>query len=543
MLHREKNAFSKIYHGFHKISKLYHKQLVFADKFYTMKTLIALFAQNDNSHLNDKLFDGKSAFDRSKEWAASFSDALVYILENKDYTIHALLLDITQKAKENECQRVMFAFADSPFLNKKLSIELLDTHEKYASEYSFADGYPDGFAPEVIDTDSLSLLSSLTAAEALQSAVGEKKVCRDALFSVIKCDINSFEIESVLAPKDYRQYRLHLYCDTKANAKACKILYESSKGIEDVNECADIAVNNADILHTYPAYYRIQLTESVEANDIYTLYPHVFNKVYGALPLEATNENKTKSMSFDKFEKLIKDISDFSESAMISLSFGGESLLYEQFENAVETVLSYKGLSLLIETSGYNITQELAERLSKKCAEVNKEITWIVSIDATDEAMYKKIHAQCKEDAYKKAISAVGILSKYFAKNVYPEFLRINENEEQLEAFFRFWKNAESPSYGNVLIQKYDHGCALLQENKPADLSPLERYPCWHLRRDFIILADGNVPLCQEWQDKSDFIGNAFEEKLSDIWEKSKTSKVIFSERCSLCDEYYTFNF
>lgn len=518
-----------------------------ADKFCTMmstkKTLIALFAKNKTSHLEDKIFDGKSAFDLSKEWASSFDNASVCVFgQNKDYTIHTLLLDLAQKAKDENASRVMFAFADLPFLNKKLSEEILETHEKYASEYTFADGYIDGLAPEVIDTGSLNLLCSLTSPEGLQSALGEKEVSRDVIFSVIKTDINSFEIESVLAPKDFRQYRLRLSCDTKANTLACKKLFEvnkAGKNESDAVKICEAACNDEDILHTLPAYYRIQLTQAVDANDIYTPYPHIYKKNTGIFPKEATKEKKVLSMDFANFERLVKNISDFSESAVISLSFGGEPLLYADFEKAVSCVLSYPKLSLLIETSGYGVTEEMAKRIS----EIRKDVMWIVSIDATDEAMYKKLHEECNEGAYSKAIAAVGILTKYFSKNVYPQFLRIKENEEQLEAFFRFWKEAASPSAGNVLIQKYDHCCKMLADNKVADLSPLERFPCWHLRRDFIVLADGRVPLCQEWQTEGDFIGNVFEEGIEALWAKSKTSKILFTDKCSLCDEYYTFNF
>ena len=503
-----------------------------------MKTLIALFAQKKSTHYNDCIFDGKSAFERAMEWASSFEDSCVFVAPmDKDFTVHTLLLSIAEKASEVNAQRVMFAGADEPFLNKKLADEILCTHEKYCAEYTFADGYPEGLAPEVIDSGALKLLCTLSASDGAQSAAGSREAGRDAIFSVMRGDINAFEIETVIAPRDFRQYRLRFACDNKANTLACKRLYSAIAGEEDAAKIAEIAIATSGVLRSLPAYYRVQLTEKVEANDLFTLYPHIYKKMRGDFPLEHTLKGQARDMDFARFEHLVDEIASFSESAVVSLSLGGEPLLYPRFEETVKCVLSHSALSVLLETSGYGVTEEIAKRVADMGSD---RVIWIVSVDATSDEMYKTLHAGCKEDSFSRAIAAVGILLKYFKGNVYPQFLRVNENEEQLESFFRFWKKGGSPSGGNVLIQKYDWGCGFLKENKPADLSPLERMPCWHKRRDFIVLVDGVVPLCQEYQGEEDFVGNVFETSLAEIWDKSDCR---CSEKCSACDEYYTFNF
>ena len=86
----------------------------------------------------------------------------------------------------------------------------------------------------------------------------------------------------------------------------------------------------------------------------------------------------------------------------------------------------------------------------------------------------------------------------------------------------------------------------LLPDEKPADLSPLERNSCWHLRRDMNILSDGSVPLCRTRV--SEKAGNVFEDSLDSIWKNisKEVEKHINSDYCSVCkgcDEYYTFNF
>ena len=161
--------------------------------------------------------------------------------------------------------------------------------------------------------------------------------------------------------------------------------------------------------------------------------------------------------------------------------------------------------------------------------------------------------------AFAKAVNAVSILEGRFEGAVYPQMLRMNANEDELEAFYRFWHDRNSPSKGKVIIQKYDHFCGLLSDERPADLSPLKRNPCWHLKRDMNILWNGDVPLCREWiLDRS--VGNVFEMSIRNVWDKleglsqedidrclhcqkASSPDPLIEKKCGACDEYYTYNF
>ena len=119
--------------------------------------------------------------------------------------------------------------------------------------------------------------------------------------------------------------------------------------------------------------------------------------------------------------------------------------------------------------------------------------------------------------------------------------------KSELESFFRFWRDKNSPSGGKVIIQKYNSYCGKLPDKKSADLSPLERNVCWHLKRDMIILFDGTVPLCRQ-RGFGNIQGNAFSEKICDIWNKRENMirnhiDSNYGDLCGACDEFYTFNF
>ena len=159
--------------------------------------------------------------------------------------------------------------------------------------------------------------------------------------------------------------------------------------------------------------------------------------------------------------------------------------------------------------------------------------------------MYEKINGLEKK-YFDYALNSVELLQKEFAGHVYPQFTRIKENESELESFYRFWSKKDSPSGGKLVIMKYDSFAGFLEDKKTADLSPLERNCCWHLRRDLCILADGSVPLCRARL--SEISGNAITGELSEIWvsrikEVENHINKSYCECCRNCDEYYTFNF
>ena len=120
----------------------------------------------------------------------------------------------------------------------------------------------------------------------------------------------------------------------------------------------------------------------------------------------------------------------------------------------------------------------------------------------------------------------------------------MNENEDDLEAFYRYWKakNIE------VIIQKYDHFCHFLPDRRVADLSPLKRMPCRHINRELCIASNGDVLMCREDVKHQNVLGNAKKEALEDIWQRFdekciEQSNLKFGELCESCDEYYTYNF
>ena len=516
-----------------------------------MKNFVFLYAGKDNDCTFDRVFSNESAFARSLKWASAMSDCAgiavfaskrneekvkeeivssaltnVGIISKEKWQCADIIGEMARKMSESKAVNAVYTSADRPFLDSGLTADILECHEKYIAEYTFAEGYPYGFAPEVIHSGTLSILLSLIN-EKFQEE-GHAEINSECIFNLLKKDINSFEVEAVLAPKDYRMLRLDFSCGSKRNALACKRLFE--KALENnvpmnARSLSDLAEESAEIQQTLPAFYNVQVSSRYNSNPVY-------------LPHGKTGD---VDMSLDKFSQLVSRIAEFSDDCVVGLSAFGEPLLIDNICTYVEEVLKHEKLSVLIETDGVLVTKELAEKLSSLS---NSRIIWIVSIDAASSVMYSKIIGN---GSFEKAVASISILEPLFPGNVYPQFTRMNDNEDELEAFYRYWHDSSSPSKGKLIVQKYDDCCKTLPSRKPADLSPLERNVCWHLKRDMTILANGDVPLCRQFAFASS-IGNVFEEDLEKIWSKTlatveKHLKGDYGEKCRDCDEYYTFNF
>lgn len=505
-----------------------------------MKTLVILLVDSSSRHLFDKCFGGKSSYELCLEWANRVSENVVVIKDEKmlmsggqnecvslkNWTVASLFCEMSRIATEKACDTIIYSYADVPFINDGLTKEMLETHEKYEAEYTFADGYPSGLSPEIINAGTMAILKNL--AEGKQKVQGDERISRESIFNFLETDINAYEIETVISDEDFRLSRLHLDTSTLLTTKSCVALWEkvcyqndttsSTYGISAL-ELSKIAVNEKTVCRTVPAYYQIEICSKHDAGFV------------------VSTGSTTTAMKISDFSELVKKISKFSETATLSLSVFGEPLENPDFLEFVKVVKETE-LSLLIETNGQKATQELCEKIKEIAG---NDITWIVSLDAVTKETYEKVKMVKNEAVcdFDKAVRAVKMLASYFPCKVYSQMTRMQQNENELEAFYRYWSNKENETGGNVIIQKYSSLSGTLPDYKPCDLSPLEKCECWHKKRDMVIYENGDVAFCRETV-KSEIVGNAFRENLSDIWAKIGEKNC---EKCEKCDEYYTFNF
>jgi len=517
--------------------------IFFSDK-QLMKSIVVFFNDESSKYSDKVVFQNKTAKQLTKEWAEKIG-CDIFTVNSK--SLSDLLNDMKALCKEQKADYVIYSYNDIPFLNYSLTEEMIKSHTEYKAEYTFADGYPYGLSPEIIDAGTLGILAELS--QTTQKDSGEKPVSRDSIYNLLKTDINSFDIESEIAPEDWRLYRFSFHCGKKENYLQCAALSEKlEESVISANELSEVASKTPGCLKTVPGYYNLQIADKVNSNYVYLPYEKAYEEKYKISPLKTNN-----FMDYSKFCALVDSINEFSENAVINLSAWGEPLLHKDCLKMIEKILSYEGLSVFVETDGIAVDENFCNQL-KTIVEKTKERTngWqkvmvAVSLDSATVETYKTLHKGATEENFSKALKAVEMLQSVIPGAVYPQFVRINENENELESFYRFWNEKTNPSNGNMIIQKYEGFAGLLPDRKPADLSPLEKLPCWHIRRDMNILSNGDVTFCR-CSVLSEVVGNVFENSLEEIWHK--TDAVLqehinqkYTNKCGKCDEGYTYNF
>lgn len=503
----------------------------------TMGTIACIIAEKIRSFAFEPLFNGKSASDRTLSFAKNLKDyerTLVFSnspLEKSENCTNfidpewnlASVLTVLQKEVKPK-DTIAWFFLDAPFLDDALARKLYDAHHSYKADYSFADGYPYGLSIEYFQGNIVGVFIEL-------SKKISNVLSRDVLFTLVQKDINAFDIETLISPKDMRLYRASLICDSKRNTEVCKrLMHELQKDEElSFNEeaiCSYIEENRS-VLQAFPAYLQVQISDSCPQSCSLCPYPK----------LNPLHRESKAFMSLENYKKLMKNAFELCNDLTVSISLWGEALLHPELYEIICETLKYPDFTLVIETSGIGIDAEI---LDKILSLNSKRINWILSLDAKDEENYTRLRGE----GYAKALAFAELLLAKSKDTFYIQALRSTESDSGLEEFFRFWKTKTD----NVIIQKYDSFAHFLSDKLVCDLSPITRNPCRHLERELSVLIDGSVPLCKDDVLKTVVLGNVFTTSLEEIWNKNKK---LFKEQCggseskicADCDEYYTYNF
>jgi spiro-SPASM protein len=438
------------------------------------------------------------------------------VVVRERWSVADLLDELGKAASDSDA--AFYFFADCPFMDVEISRRMRANHTRYWADYSFADGYPYGLAPEIMSAQTVARLRAL-------AGEGAGAPDRETLFTLVKKDINSFDIETEISPSDMRMLRVSLCADTERNFLLLRRVVQ--EGGRDASSVCAALQGTPLILRTLPAFFPVQIVERCPHACSYCPYP-----VFGGNVLE-----KSGLMPLESFTLLAKKIAAFCGDAVIDVSLWGEPSLHPRIFDFVAAVLQEPGLDLVIETSGVGWEPGIFSRIRSSFA---KAPTWIVSLDASNEGTYQALRGS----GFAEASRAAEELLRIFPAHAWVQAVRMKENEEDLEVFYKKWKALTE----NVIIQKYDSFGGMLPDRKVADLSPVKRFPCWHLKRDMAVLLDGTVPLCREDVRVQTPLGNALSEDLGTVWERAQkiyTAHVsgAYPGICAGCDEYYTYNY
>jgi spiro-SPASM protein len=452
------------------------------------------------------------------------------LVRRESWTTDAILDEIGRVGEGLDA--VFFFWADEPFLDRGLAARMLDNFRRYRAQYGYADGYPVGLAAEILSPGIVPALRGLAATLPPEPA-------RDSLFTILQKDINSFDVETEISPRDLRDLRLCLACDSKRDLVLVERLAEA--GVQDEASALRVIPERLDLLRSLPAFVQVQVAGGCAQGCELCPYP----ALGGAGQAEGVL-GRRDFMPRDRFADLMDQTASLCGDAVVDLSLWGEPSLHPDIGGLVDEVLSRPGLSLIVETSGLGWERPAVERLAASYAAADR-LHWVVSLDAWSPELYAKLRGP----GYAEATAFADFLIGLFPRSAYVQMVRATENEAELEAFWRGWKKKTE----RVIVQKYSRFAGFLPERKISDLSPLLRRPCWHLKRDLSVLLDGTVPLCRECVRGELVLGNAFssDSGLAEAWAAGEAYHLAqvgaslgkggaYPAPCAACDEYYTYN-
>lgn len=526
--------------------------------------ITAVVDMREKSSYSDlELPGGGSAFDRALSSLESVSDRIVVLSRPGDTSAQRTLerrVPVSQKFCEVDVLPVLaaleeiadgataliYARGDEPFIQADLASDLLDTHTRYAAHYTFADGYPAGMSVEILAPALPGLLRNLAGKE--DKPENLEGLSPGWLFNLLQKDINAFDVETMLAPRDMRMLRIELRCNRRSNFVLCRRVAE--RGVSGHRELSEYLDTNREVLRTIPEYFPVQISALRSQNPVYSGKTSGGDSRRGMdagrRPAESdqgthaqphSEFSDTRFLTAARAEALFARIAEMNPEAVIGLGIWGEPLLNPELEAILERVWKHNSLSVVVETAAVDLE---AEAIARVVSRFRERVRWIITLDANDPEIYRRIRGDGFERAWKSAHTLV----ERAPEAVWVQAVRMDMNEAHLEHFYRYWKERTA----NVIIQKYDWLSGRLPQRKVTDLSPLTRLPCWQNKRELSLLLDGSVPRCREDIDATYPLGNADNDSLETIWERGDALHRqhiagTYPEICEHCDEYYVFTF
>jgi radical SAM protein with 4Fe4S-binding SPASM domain len=213
------------------------------------------------------------------------------------------------------------------------------------------------------------------------------------------------------------------------------------------------------------------------------------------------------SIEIDLFDKIIREAVSHGLST-IKIAGAGEAALHPRFQELISLLSSHN-----IRGSVYTNGTLLRMYPHREILESNL-YTLVVSVDGLDAKSYERIRIGGKYDPLRKSLSAFYNLRNHLKYRL-PQIeirhvIMPDETPSQLLEFRKSWL----PMADTV---KFNY----LQPLKGDKIWNQFRPKCRDIRREFSVLWDGKVPLCQH-EYKHEYIGNVHSTSIKELWRHPK---------------------
>ncbi|MCB1199799.1 MAG: spiro-SPASM protein [Leptospiraceae bacterium] len=409
-----------------------------------------------------------------------------------------------------------------PLLSMASSSKLWQLQNKYSADYAYSEIHPPGTIPVFWGRDFLEQweLNEFT----------EFPIEND-LSQFVEKNINKFHVEVAYADPDIRLLRLDFSCSSKRSMlETLQFLNELSDEEEILSAIEKAVQKNPVLLRQLPGYLELEFSSNCEYGCTFCL------RQYQPQP--------SKQLEQNVFAKLIEQLDLLKAPIGLCVGGMGEPLEHESALPYLQKLMAHPLIhTLVLETNGSRLDTILPLADS---ADIQK-LRVIVNINSLQN------YTQLQVPPSGIALGDIDRHIKAFAEKLkdssksqmYLQMLKIIDNETEVDEIY-----AKCDELGvQFLFQKYNSYAGQMEEKRVSDMTPLERFPCWHLRRDLVIRADGSVPYCKQDMQGENNLNNIQQSSLAQIWANQNEAWARHYNKdysdfslCDKCDEYYTFN-
>lgn len=199
---------------------------------------------------------------------------------------------------------------------------------------------------------------------------------------------------------------------------------------------------------------------------------------------------RIQKLDMGLYKRIIDEISVENPSARIWEIFFGDPFLCTDMAERIKYAKDKKLTDVVLNTNGVLMSAEKSEGYIKAGLDAI-----YVGIDAATKSTYDKIRIGGDFDkAVKNVLGYRDLLKKYGNKSqkIYVQFVISDINENETEAFKKFWKDEGI----NIKIRPKISWAGLLPAENLRDNKTINRKPCYWLMKTFNVCADGEVPFC-----------------------------------------------
>ncbi|MFN3411026.1 MAG: radical SAM protein, partial [Exilispira sp.] len=399
--------------------------------------------------------------------------------------------------------------ASYPFFSISKNKFILEDAEKYLVDYYYGENFPEGIIAEVFKNSIIEQLIKISK--------DSDQYHHNAIFEILLRNISLFDIDLLEGFNYYLPYRISLSIE---DYSSLPLIYYIMTGIKPYNiddlknlnffnlrdlkpedikgklepkliqewDYIEKILMDLENLYTIPKTYIIELSSKCNFSCNFCISKE-------ELIRESEYLDKNRLFNFiDKNKNYLID------SKFIIGGFG-EPFLHKDF-NQIINYLS-KNNQIYIETNGSFLTKDFFNNFDNP-----ENIYLIISLDAIKEETYKALG---KKMIFSLLLKTINELLEKYPDNIYISFIRIPQNDDEIEEFYSYFQKYEN----NIIFRKFNSYSNKLENLEVADLTPVQRFPCYHLRREVFILSDGKIALCY-----SDFNGNLINLNIEDKMEK-----------------------